>query len=48
MVQNEKLADLKINALNDKIETMTEALSTEKELRETWIQKYDKEQWDHT
>ena len=34
--------------MQGKIEQLTEALNEERELREAWIEKYDREQADHT
>lgn len=39
--QTEKLAEIKINSLNDKIEALNESISTEKDLREIWIEKFE-------
>lgn len=34
--------------LNEKIANLNEVLGTEKETRETWIERYEKEQREHT
>jgi hypothetical protein len=34
--------------LNEKVQNLNDVLSSEKETREMWIERYEKEQRDHT
>ena len=40
--------ELKVNALTEKTEALNEILKSEKDARETWADRYEKEQKEHT
>ena len=40
--------DLKVSALEEKTSALNEVLKSEKDARENWAERYEKEQKDHT